>query len=86
MNKKPKPVAKSCSSFTSKNGALLWIVAVLAALGILYGLGILYDLVLSGYTPEESEGPIVITDSKGNELTGEPESPPSNEDSSNKSL
>ncbi|MGN0844389.1 MAG: hypothetical protein ACI4QT_04120 [Kiritimatiellia bacterium] len=62
-----KLVAQTCASFASKNRVPFWILAALAALAILFGL------VQSGYTPEESEGEIVITDSYGNVLTGEPE-------------
>lgn len=67
MNKNLKLIGGKCASFASKNRVPLWILAALAALVILFGL------VLSGYTPEASEGEIVITDSNGNVLTDEPE-------------
>ena len=80
MNKKLKLVVEKCASFASKNRVPLWILAALAALVILFGL------VLSGYTPEESEGEIVITDSDGNVLTDEPEMQTPKEGSSDESL
>ena len=79
MNSKLKLIAGKCASFASKNRIPLWILAALAVLAILLGL------VQSGYTPEESEGEIVIIDSDGNVLTDEPEIQTTTEDSSDES-
>lgn len=52
---------------------------------MLAALAILFVLFQSGYTPEESEGEIVITDSYGNVLTDEPEMQTPQEDSPDES-
>lgn len=79
MKKILKLVTEKYASFALKTSVLCWILAVLAALAILF------VLFQSGYTPEESEGEIVITDSYGNVLTDEPEMQTPQEDSPDES-